>query len=176
LTHDLTGPGDPRGATDHHPQWNPKGGWILYESGQKGYNELYVVSTDGRTSNELAATEIFRGKDVIANPQHDQGDAVSSDRFDPRPLWSPDGTRLSYTERSREFFSGKLKVLPFDQKTGTAAGPVLDIYTAKNDPGGAWAINTAAWSPNGATLAVVLQETHWDKIWLIPSSGGSQRS
>jgi hypothetical protein len=58
----------------------------------------------------------------------------------PRPAWSPDGTRISYTERSREFFSGKLKVLPFDQKTGKpASGPALDIYVAKNDPGGAWA-------------------------------------
>lgn len=175
LTRDSAGPGDPRGATDHHPQWNPEGTWILYESGQKGYNELYVVNTNGTTPHELAATEIYRGKDVIANAQHDQGDAVASDRFDPRPLWSPDGTRLSYTERSREFFSGKLKVLPFDQKTGTAAGPPLDIYTAKSDPGGAWAINTAAWSPDGTTLAVILQETHWDKVWLIPSTGGKPK-
>jgi hypothetical protein len=34
LTHDPKGPGDPRGATDHHPQWNPAGNWILYESGR----------------------------------------------------------------------------------------------------------------------------------------------
>ncbi|MBB6145053.1 dipeptidyl aminopeptidase/acylaminoacyl peptidase [Silvibacterium bohemicum] len=175
LTHDPVGPGDPRGATDHHPQWNPNGNWILYESGRKGYNELYVVSQDGKILNLLAATEIYHGKDIIANTAVDKGDAVSSDRFDSRPLWSPDGTRISYTERSREFFSGKLKVLPFDQKTGTAAGASLDIYIAKNDPGGAWAINTAAWSPDSSTLAVVLQETHWDKIWLIPSKGGKPR-
>jgi dipeptidyl aminopeptidase/acylaminoacyl peptidase len=175
LTHDPAGPGDPRGATDHRPQWNPKGKWILYESGQKGFNELYVVSEDGKMVRLLAATEIYRGKDVIANTSQDKGDAVSSDRFDPRPLWSPDGTRISYTERSREFFSGRLKVLAFDQATGNAAGAALDIYTAKNDPGGAWAINTAAWSPDSRTLAVVLQETHWDKIWLIPSAGGKPK-
>ena len=175
LTNDPAGPGDPRGATDHHPQWNPNGKWILYESGRKGFNELYVVSEDGKVLNLLAATEIYHGKDVIANTALDKGDAVSSDRFDPRPSWSPDGTRLSYTERSREFFSGKLKVLPFDQKTGSAAGSALTICTAKNDPGGAWAINTAAWSPDSNTLAVVLQETHWDKIWLIPSSGGKPK-
>jgi dipeptidyl aminopeptidase/acylaminoacyl peptidase len=175
LTHDPAGPGDPRGATDHHPQWNPHGKWILYESGQKGFNELYVVSEDGKTLNLLAATEIYRGKDILTNSKLDKGDAVSSDRFDPRPWWSPDGQRVSYTERSREFFSGKLKVLPFDEKTGSAAGPALDIYVAKNDPGGAWAINSAAWSPDGSTLAVVLQETHWDKIWLIPSTGGKPK-
>lgn len=172
LTHDPAGPGDPRGATDHHPRWNPNGRWILYESGQKGFNEIYVVSDDGKTLNLLAATEIYHGKDVIANPALDHGDSVSSDRFDPRPQWSPDGTRISYTERSREFFSGKLKVLAFDQALGRAAGPAIDVYVAKNDPGGAWAINTAAWSPDSKTLAVVLQETHWDKIWAIPAAGG----
>lgn len=176
LTHDPKGPGDPRGATDGHIQWNPNGTWILFESGKKGYNELYVASEDGRGPNLIAATEIYKGKDVIAsNVAQDHGDAVSSDRFDARPQWSPDGTRISYTERSREFFSGILKVLPFDAKAGTPAGPALDLYTAKNDPGGAWAVNTAAWSPDSRTLAVVLQETHWDKIWLIPSTGGKPK-
>ncbi len=103
LTNDAAGPGDPRGATDHHPQWSPSGNWILYESGRKGFNELYVVREDGKVSNLLAATEIYRGKDVIANTTTDRGDAVAADRFDPRPAWSPDGTRISYTERSREF-------------------------------------------------------------------------
>jgi len=176
LTHDPKGPGDPRGATDHNPQWNPNGKWILYDTGTKGYNELYVVSADGKVKNWLAATEIYHGKDVIAvNVAADHGDAVASDRFDARPAWSPDGTRISYTERSREFFSGKLKVLPFNQKTGTASGPALDLYIAKNDPGGAWAVNTDVWSPDSGTLAVVLQETHWDKIWLIPSKGGAPK-
>jgi len=175
LTHDPSGPGDPRGATDHHPQWNPNGKWILYESGKKGFNELYVISQDGKGSSLIAAAEIYKGKDVIANVASDKGDAVSSDRFDPRPQWSPDGTRISFTERSREFFSGKLKVIAFDQRTGRSIEPALDIYVAKNDPGGAWAVNTVAWSPDSTTLAVVLQETHWDKIWLIPATGGAPK-
>jgi len=176
LTHDPKGPGDPRGASDGHIQWNPKGRWILYESGTKGFNELYVVSQDGCAPHLIAATEIYHGKDVIAtNLAQDHGDAVSSDRFDARPQWSPDGAKISYTERSREFFSGRLKVLPFDIETGVPAGPALVLYTAANDPGGAWAVNTAAWSPDSKTLAVVLQETHWDKIWLIPASGGKPR-
>jgi dipeptidyl aminopeptidase/acylaminoacyl peptidase len=175
LTHNPKGPGDPRGATDQHPQWNPNGKWILYDTGTKGYNELYVVSDDGKLNNWLAATEIYHGKDVIANTALDKGDAVASDRFDARPVWSPDGTRVSYTERSREFFSGKLKVLPFNQTTGKADGPAIDLYIAKNDPGGAWSINTDVWSPDSSMLAVVLQETAWDKIWLIPSKGGKPK-
>jgi len=176
ITHDPKGPGDPRGATDHHPQWNPNGRWILYESGQKGYNELYAVSEDGAVKALLAATEIYHGSDAIAvNVARDGGDAVSSDRFDASPKWSPDGTRISYTERSREFFSGKLKVLGFDQKSGQSIEPARDLYVAQSDPGGAWAVNTAAWSPDSSTLAVVLQETHWDKIWLIPAKGGKPK-
>ena len=175
LTHDPAGPGDPRGATDHHPLWNPNGRWILFESGRKGFNELYVVSEDGSQEKLLAATEIYTGSDVIANTATDRGDSVSSDRFDPEPLWSPDGTRVSYTERSRQFFSGKLKVLTFDQKTGSTTGTALDLYTAKNDPGGAWAINSAAWSPDSTTLTVVLQSTGWDKLWQIPATGGTAK-
>jgi dipeptidyl aminopeptidase/acylaminoacyl peptidase len=175
LTHDPIGAGDPRGATDHHPLWSPDGRWILYESGRHGFNELYVVSTDGTQEKLLAATEIYQGADVIGNKTADGGDAVSSDRFDPAPAWSPDGTRISYTERSRAFFSGKLKALPFDTKTGSAAGPALDLYTAKNDPGGAWAVNTAAWAPDSKALVVVLQESGWDKLWQIPASGGKPK-
>ncbi len=177
LTHDPAGPGDPRGATDHRPLWSPDGRWILYQSGRKGFNELYVVQSDGTAEHLLAATELYTGADVI--PQTtvapDRGDAVSSDRFDPEPAWSPDGESISYTERSRPYFSGKLNVLAFDSSTG-APGTIRTVYTAGNDPGGAWAVNTAAWSPDSRTLAVVLQDSGWDKLWLIPATGGKPQA
>jgi dipeptidyl aminopeptidase/acylaminoacyl peptidase len=175
LTNDPAGPGDPRGATDHLPKWNPKGRWILYESGRKGWDELYVVSEDGSAQHDIAPTEIYTGSDAIGNQTADHGDAVSSDRFAPSPAWSPDGTRISYTERSREFFSGKMKIVAFDQDAGTAEGTSRTLYTAKNDPGGAWAVNTAAWSPDSKTLAIILQETGWDKVFLIPAAGGKPK-
>jgi dipeptidyl aminopeptidase/acylaminoacyl peptidase len=175
ITDGIAGPGDPRGAADHLPKWNPKGKWILYESGRTGSNELWVVTEDGKEKNNLAPLEVYTGEDATNNPSPDHGDAVSSDRFAPNPAWSPDGTRVSYTERSRPYFSGKLKILAFDQTTGRANEPALDVYVAKNDTGGAWAVNTAAWSPDGKTLAVVLQETGWDKVFLIPAIGGKPR-
>ena len=175
LTDDPTGPGDPRGASDHLPKWNPNGKWILYESGRRGWNQIYVVSEDGKAEHLIASTEIYTGGDVIASSPPDQGDAVSSDRFAPNPAWSPNGTEISYTERSRESFSGKLNIVTFDQSSGTPTGSPRTLYTARNDPGGAWAVNTAAWSPDSQTLAVVLQETDWDKVFLIPAAGGKPK-
>jgi Tol biopolymer transport system component len=36
LTHDPAGPGDPRGATDHHPLWNPTGIGFFSSRAEKG--------------------------------------------------------------------------------------------------------------------------------------------
>lgn len=151
LTNAPAGGGDPRGASDRQPQWSPKGNWILFETGRRGNNDLMVVSADGLTSCYLTSTEA------------DEGNAA----------WSPDGTRISYTERAREYFSGKLKILSFDATTGKAKGEPVELYTAPVDRGGGWAIGRAAWAPDGKSLAVVLQNTGWDKVYLIPASGGA---
>lgn len=176
LTHNPAGPGDPRGATDHHPLWNPRGGWILFQSGQHGFNELYVVRPDGTGEHVVAATEIYTGGDAIPSTDRahapDHGDAVSSDRFDPMPAWAPDGSAISYTERSRQFFSGRLLLRPFSSANGTVQAEHV-LYTAPNDLGGAWAINTAAWLPDSKRLVVVLQQTGWDKLWILSTSGSA---
>lgn len=173
ITYGAAGAGDPRGAGDRWPQWNHDGKWILFQSGRHGDNELWVVSADGKTTNYLATTEIYSGIDELDNVMAD--DEVASDRFDPTPAWSPDGSRLSYTERSREFFSGKLKVLDFDAATGSATGAPQELYTAKRDRGGAWVIDHVAWSPDGKSLAFTLQDSDWDKVYLLPSRGGRPR-
>lgn len=150
LTNSPPGSGDPRGASDRQPQWSPKGYWILFETGRRGNNDLMVVSPDGLTTSYLTSSEA------------DEGNAA----------WSPDGTRISYTERTREFFSGKLMVVSFDAATGRAKGGPVELYSAPTDRGGGWAIGRAAWTPDGKSLAVVLQNTGWDKVYLIPASGG----
>lgn len=150
LTNAPPGSGDPRTASDRGPQWSPQGKWILYQTGRRGNNDLMVVSSDGMTFGYLTSTD---------------ADEVN-------PVWSPDGTRISYTERTPEFFSGKLKVLPFDAATGRVPGAAVELHTAPNDRGGGWSIGAAVWSPDGKQLAVVLQQTGWNKIFLIPSAGG----
>ncbi|HSB11259.1 MAG TPA: S9 family peptidase [Blastocatellia bacterium] len=153
LTNAPAGAGDPRGASDRQPQWSPKGNWILYETGRRGNNDLMIVSADGLTSSYLTSTDA------------DEGSAA----------WSPDGTRVSYTERAPQYFSGRLKILSFDAATGRAKGEPLELYTAPVDRGGGWIIGRAAWTPDGKNLAVVLQNTGWDKVHLIPAAGGAPK-
>jgi dipeptidyl aminopeptidase/acylaminoacyl peptidase len=153
LTNAPAGAGDPRGASDRQPQWSPKGDWILFETGRRGNNDLMVVSSDGLASTYLTSTEA------------DEGSAA----------WAPDGTRISYTERATDYFSGKLKILSFDATTGRAKGDALDLYTAPTDRGGGWAVGRAAWTPDAKNLAVVLQNTGWNKVYLIPASGGTPK-
>ncbi len=153
LTNAAAGGGDPRSASDRAPQWSPKGKWILFETGRRGRDSLMVVSDDGLVNAYLS------------NSSNDEEAAA----------WSPDGSSISYTERSREFFSGKLNIVKFDPATGRAADP-RTIYTAPADRGGGWSVRKAAWSPDSKNLAVVLQDSGWDNIYLIPSSGGAPKA
>lgn len=154
LTTASTAEGDFRRAGDRAPQWSPRGKWILFETGRRGHGNLMVVSEDGMINNYL----------TLSNADEDA------------PSWSQDGTRISYTERSRETFSGKLRVLKFDSASGRASADPATIYTAPNDRGGGWSIRKAQWSPDGRYLAAVLQETGWDHVYLIPASGGTPKA
>jgi len=153
LTHAAPGPGDPRQAGDRQPQYSPKGRWILFETGRRGHNNLMVVSDDGMASGYLTAAN------------HDEENAS----------WSPDGRYISYTARAPEYFSGKLNRLQFDAQKGQAASDPVTLYTSPTDRGGGWQIRRAAWSPDGRTLAVVLQESGWDNIYLLPVTGGAPK-
>lgn len=153
LTNAPAGTGDPRSAIDRDPQWSPKGRWILFETGRRGNTDLMVVSDDGMTSSFLTMT--------------DADESV--------PVWSPDGTRISYTERSPEYFSGKLKILSFDAMTGRSKGAPLELCTASTDRGGGWFIPRAAWTPDGTRLAIILQNSGWNKIYMVPAAGGTPK-
>ncbi|MBV9675589.1 MAG: S9 family peptidase [Acidobacteriaceae bacterium] len=151
LTQAAAGEGDPRQAGDRAPQWSPKGEWILFETGRRGHNSINVVNENGGTERFLTDS---RADEVEAS-------------------WSHDGRHISYTERSPEYFSGKLKVIGFDPAART--NDAVTLYTAPQDRGGGWSIRHAAWSPDDSSLAVVLQESGWDHVYLIPVSGGKPK-
>ncbi len=149
LTHSLPGGGDPRQAGDRNPRWSPHGNWILFETGRRGHNDLAVVSPDGLSEN------------ILTRSSEDSLDGV----------WSPDETQLAYTERAPAYFSGKLQIVKFDAQSGRAQQPAT-LYTSPVDRGGGWALRRPSWSPDGKTLALVLQDSGWDNVYLLPASGG----
>ncbi len=153
LTNAAPGGGDPRSASDRAPQWSPNGKWLLFETGRRGRDSLMVVSDDGMVNAFLS--------------QSPNDEEAAS--------WSPDGTRISYTERAKDYFSGKLNVVKFDPASGRAADPTT-IYTAPTDRGGGWSIRKAQWSPDSKSLAVVLQDSGWDNVYLIPATGGAPKA
>jgi dipeptidyl aminopeptidase/acylaminoacyl peptidase len=150
LTNASAGGGDPRRAADRTPQWSPKGKWILFETGRRGRDSLMVVSDDGMVNAFLSQSTA------------DEDNAT----------WAPDGEHISYVERAPQYFSGKLNVVRFDPGTARASDPKT-LYTSPVDRGGGWSIRKARWSPDGKSLAVVLQDSGWDNIYLIPAGGGA---
>lgn len=153
LTNAPPGPGDPRQATDRTPRWSPSGHWILFQSGRRGTNGLFVVSEDGAVTSALT-------------PPNDEA-------TDGR--WSPDGSQIVYVTRNREFFSGRLNMMHFERLSGQPVGESSKLYTAPVDRGGGWSIRGAVWSPDGKTLATVLQNSGWSHIYLIPAKGGEPK-
>lgn len=150
LSQGKSGSGDPRTAADRDPQWSPDGRWILFETGRRGNADLAVVSADGLSST------------LLTDSPADEAEAA----------WSPDGTHIAYIERSPGYFSGRLVVAPFDSISGRLEGEPKILYTAQEDRGGGWSLQRPVWSPSGRSLAIVLQTTGWNKIDLIPASGG----
>ena len=153
VTDGARGSGDPRTAADRSPQWSPKGNWILFETGRRGNGDIAAASRDGLTTN------------LLTSSPSDEGNAA----------WSPDGTKIAYIDRSPEHFSGELLVADFDEATGRIRGTPRVLFRSPDDRGGGWSIRKPAWSRDGRFLAVVLQTSGWDKIYLISADGGAPR-
>jgi dipeptidyl aminopeptidase/acylaminoacyl peptidase len=153
LTDAPAGGGDPRQATDRAPRWSPDGYWILFQSGRRGINSLLVVSADGSTTSFLTSPK----------------EEASAGR------WSPRGDEIVYVTREKEYFSGRLNLRKFDTHSGQPIGDPVALYTAPTDRGGGWAIRGAVWSPDGKSLATVLQNSGWNHIYLLSPKGGEPR-
>src|SRR3954468_23654956 len=96
LTEGTHGAGDPRTAADRTPLWSPKGDWILFETGRHGNSDLAVVRPDGTVTS------------LLTSGPADEGNAA----------WSPDGAKVAWVERSKEFFSGRVRIAAFDRVSG----------------------------------------------------------
>jgi dipeptidyl aminopeptidase/acylaminoacyl peptidase len=153
LTNAPPGAGDPRQATDRAPQWSPKGRWILFQSGRRGYNSLLVVSSDGESTN------------FLTSPHDEAGEG----------RWSPNGDAIVYVSRSKEYFSGRLNLVHFEPSSGQRVGEPVVLYTSPVDPGGGWSIHDTEWTPDGQQLVTVLQNSGWNHLYLLPAKGGEPK-
>jgi dipeptidyl aminopeptidase/acylaminoacyl peptidase len=153
LTNAPPGAGDPRQATDRAPEWSPKGRWILFQSGRRGYNSLLVVSSDGESTTFLTGP-------------HDEAD---------EGRWSPSGDAIVYVSRSKEYFSGRLNLIHFDPSAGQRVGEPAVLYTSPVDLGGGWSIRGTEWSPDGHQIITVLQNSGWNHLYLLSPKGGEPK-
>ena len=153
LTNAPAGTGDPRHAADRNPRWSPDGRWILFASGRRGGSTLLVVIADGNTTSFLSAAQ----------------EEASEGR------WSPDGKAIVYVSRPKEYFSGRINLLPFDAHSGQPAGSSAVLYTSPVDRGGGWSVHDVEWPSDGRTLVATLQNSGWDHLYLLSAKGGQPK-
>ncbi|MFC5863191.1 prolyl oligopeptidase family serine peptidase [Acidicapsa dinghuensis] len=153
LTNAPAGGGDPRQAADRAPQWSPKGRWILFQSGRRGKNSLLVVSSDGDSTN------------FLTDGREEAGEGK----------WSPTGDEIVYVARSKEHFSGQLKLIHFDANSGQRTSESTVLYTSPVDHGGGWSIRGTEWSPDGKELVAVLQNSGWNHLYMLSEKGGEPK-
>ncbi len=146
VTADKPGAGGAMGAAQYEPTWSPDGGRLAYRVGDGRNADIWIIElATGKTQRITGLT----------------GGAGGPAGYDAEPAWSPDGTKLLYS-------NGKgptVKINVIDLATG-ADTTVIDA------PGLSDA--TPAWSPDGTRIVFRRgDEGGGAGIWVAPASGGT---
>ena len=129
-------------AHDVNPYWSPDGKRIAFMSDRDGYMNLYVMNAD---VSEL--TQLTNNEQPAANAHHEL--AVN----DQNP-WSPDGSKLLFTEWSPNTETWKLYVIGVDGQNKTLLAHLTQAYSYPS------------WSPMEDILPILFQNRLETKTWL----------
>ena len=124
------------GIREKYVVWSPDGRWIAYMSDRTGADELYIIPQDG-LGPEVRIT-------------------TGGDSFRMPPAWSPDSTRLAYSDKDAKLF-----YVDINNKS-----PVLI------DQGRYGEITDYAWSPDSKWIAYAKPvENTYSVIYLYSTAG-----
>lgn len=134
-------PASPR--DEWRPTWAPDGSAVAILSNERGRDELYVMNPDGTARRRLNAT---------------RADGGGLEALEDEPAWSPDGSRLAYSTRTRD---GARQVWTVDLATGA--------HTALTAPDAH--SYGPAWSPDGRWVAVVSERDGDPELYVLRADG-----
>jgi len=89
------------------------------------------------------------------------------------PRWSPDFTRIAWVTSPND--DGGLELAALD---GTRTLLMRGLHSAPDTPGPDAALELAAWSPDGRSLAVIRSSGanfHMSALWIVPADGSPAR-
>jgi TolB protein len=133
-------------AHDVNPFWSPDGKWIAFESDRNGFVQIFLINADG--SNVVQVT-----------------DGEMDHRFENSNPWSPDGSRLLFTERAPGEEKWMLYTINVKGQNQTPLGLVPDIYSHPT------------WSPDGTRIAytklVPVGDRTMKRIFVVDSDGNN---
>ncbi|HEX2187949.1 MAG TPA: hypothetical protein VHG51_03575 [Longimicrobiaceae bacterium] len=162
----------PRMGRSRSPAWSPDGRWIVFESDEASFRDLYRIASDGTSPLRLTASEhgsfepaVSPDGAWIAFASSRDGDAelyvMRADGSEQRRLtafhrddwgaaWSPDGRTLAFLS-DREGADRIFLVRPDGTGLRRLSGAEADTAAAATDVKEA----EPAWSPDGGRIAFV---------------------
>lgn len=130
---------------------SPDGKWIAFYSTRSGYNDIWIVPSDG----SVPARQLTKN-------------AMANDDFRFAPAWSPDGSQIAYYSNKNDYWEDDIWLID------VATGKERQISK------GLMAMSTPVWSPDGSKIALmaVSKSEYWYEdlsyIYLLDPEAGTE--